>query len=412
MRDQDQRRAALGVQCEHEIDHLGTGRRVEITGRLVRQQQRGSGDESPRNGDALLFAARKLSRVVMEPCAETHAFEHLRRGSARAADAREFQRQHRILEGRHRRQQLKGLEDEADLPGAHRSAPVLVELIEIDAIDFDGPARRRVEPRQQTEQRRLAGTRHPHDSDCFAAPDVETHVRKYGQMRIRSVNFAPESLHPHDRLVVFSLMHIRRLLFLLLFVGLVPPTPAAAPRPAILVFGDSLSAGYGVPRESTWAALLARKLEREGARHTVVNASLSGETTAGGLRRFDEALRTHQPGIVILELGANDGLRGLPLDVMQRNLETMITKSRSQGATVLLVGMRLPPNYGKDYTEKFHASYLDLARRHRLALVPFLFEGFAERRELFQPDAVHPTAEAQPLMLETIWKALQPLLKR
>jgi len=115
---------------------------------------------------------------------------------------------------------------------------------------------------------------------------------------------------------------------------------------------------------------------------------------------------------VILELGANDGLRGLPLDVMQRNLETMITKSRSQGAAVLLVGMRLPPNYGKDYTEKFHASYLDLARRHRLALVPFLFEGFAERRELFQPDAVHPTAEAQPLMLETIWKALQPLLKR
>jgi acyl-CoA thioesterase-1 len=146
--------------------------------------------------------------------------------------------------------------------------------------------------------------------------------------------------------------------------------------------------------------------------YTVANASVSGETTLGGARRIAEALEQHRPAVVVIELGANDGLRGNNLDVMRQNLETMIDASRKMNAQVLLVGMRLPPNYGRAYTEKFQQTYVDLARRKKIAFVPFLFDGFAEDLRYFQSDRVHPNGEAQALMLETVWKGLKPLLKR
>ncbi len=201
-----------------------------------------------------------------------------------------------------------------------------------------------------------------------------------------------------------------RFLVLCLTLFLLPA--AAAAEKTLLVYGDSLSAGYGLPREQSWVSLLSRRLQEEGADFKVVNASVSGETTAGGLKRLDGVLQTHRPSIVVLELGANDGLRGQPIDVMRRNLDAMIEVSRRAGARVLLIGMRLPPNYGMAYTEKFHQAFLELARKHRLPVVPFLFEGFADNRGYFQGDAVHPTAQAQPLMLDTVWPALQPLLRK
>jgi acyl-CoA thioesterase-1 len=188
--------------------------------------------------------------------------------------------------------------------------------------------------------------------------------------------------------------------------------PAAASAGTILVFGDSLSAGYGIPQQQGWASLLEKRLRDEGLDYRVANASVSGETTVGGAARIAASLKTQRPDIVVIELGANDGLRGQSLDVMRRNLEAIVDASRQAKAQVLLVGMRLPPNYGTAYTEKFQRTFADLARSKKTAFVPFLFEGFAEDTRYFQSDRVHPTAEAQALMLDTIWTGLKPLLRR
>ena len=189
-------------------------------------------------------------------------------------------------------------------------------------------------------------------------------------------------------------------------------SPALAAAATILVFGDSLSAGYGLPQARSWPTLLEKRLRDDGLPHRVINLSVSGETTTGGANRIGAALDTHRPEIVVLELGANDGLRGQNLDVMRRNLEKMINASRRAKARVLLVGMRLPPNYGTGYTGKFQQVYADLAREKKTAFVPFLFEGFAENGSYFQNDGVHPTSEAQTLMLDTVWKGLKPLLRK
>ncbi|MCC6532544.1 MAG: arylesterase [Burkholderiales bacterium] len=179
----------------------------------------------------------------------------------------------------------------------------------------------------------------------------------------------------------------------------------------ILVFGDSISAAYGLPAEAGWVSLLEQRLARHAADYRVVNASISGETAAGGRRRIDAALAQHRPDIVVLELGGNDGLRGAAAETIQADIDAIVTTSLKRKARVVLLGMRLPPNYGADYVRRFQDLYGVVAKKHRIALVPFLFEGFGERYELFQSDGIHPTRDAQPIMLETVWTALAPLLK-
>ena len=179
-----------------------------------------------------------------------------------------------------------------------------------------------------------------------------------------------------------------------------------------MVFGDSLSAGYGLPREQGWVHLLEQRLHAEKLDYKVVNASISGETTLGGRNRIDAALRTHRPTIVILELGANDGLRGASPETIRGNLAAISDVSRRAKARVLLVGIRLPPNYGLPYAEKFEGVFREVSRSRKLPLVPFLLDGFSENRELFQSDGIHPSAAAQPLMLDNVWKELLPLLKK
>ena len=186
--------------------------------------------------------------------------------------------------------------------------------------------------------------------------------------------------------------------------------PAHAQKPVILVLGDSLSAGAGIDVEHGWVGLLQERLDREGYRYRVVNASVSGDTTAGARTRLPRALRAHRPAIVIVELGGNDGLRGLPLDDTRRNLGAVIEAAKKSGALVLLLGMRLPPNYGRAYTEGFHAIYGELAARRRIHLVPFFLDGVAGHPELMQADGVHPRAAAQPRLLDNVWPALKPLL--
>jgi acyl-CoA thioesterase I len=202
----------------------------------------------------------------------------------------------------------------------------------------------------------------------------------------------------------------RIFVLLLLWVAAVP---AYAETPTILVFGDSISAGYGLPRiDRGWVALLQAKLKSEGYGDEVVNASVSGETTAGGLARLPRALDLHHPAVVVLELGGNDGLRALPIEQMRANLARMIDLAKSAGAKLLLLGMRIPPNYGPQYTAQFAAVYTDLAREEHVPLVPFLLSDIALHPDLMQADGVHPTEAAQPLLVAAVWPPLVPLLKR
>jgi acyl-CoA thioesterase-1 len=195
--------------------------------------------------------------------------------------------------------------------------------------------------------------------------------------------------------------------------GLVHAAAAQAATPGpILVLGDSLSAGYGVKVDATWVALLQRRLATQGYGYRVVNASASGETTGGARARLARALELHKPSIVVLELGGNDGLRGLPIKQVRGNFESIIEQARNAGAQVVLVGMRMPPNYGAEYADSFHALYGELAQKYQLPLVDFFLEGVALDDNLMQADGIHPSAAAQPKLLDNLWPALAKVLKK
>jgi acyl-CoA thioesterase-1 len=178
----------------------------------------------------------------------------------------------------------------------------------------------------------------------------------------------------------------------------------------ILVLGDSISAGFGIDKQQGWVALLEEQLKDEYPQYRVINASISGETTSGGANRLQSILNKHTPNIVILELGGNDGLRGTPVKLMTQNLTDMVTLSQKAGAKVLLLGMRIPPNYGQRYSELFANQYTHIATDLNVALVPFLLQGIAGQLGMMQTDGIHPTKSAQPIMVQSVWQALEPLL--
>ena len=185
----------------------------------------------------------------------------------------------------------------------------------------------------------------------------------------------------------------------------------ASAAPKIVVVGDSLSAAYGIEKQRGWVALLQQRLRRQGLDYEVVNASITGDTTRGGLSRLPATLERERPAVLIIALGGNDGLRGLAPEQTLSNLRGMIEEGRDAGASILLLGVRLPMNYGRAFGEKFHRVYLELAREEQVALVPFFLEGVAETRELMQPDGIHPSVAAQPRILDNVWSALEPLLQ-
>ena len=190
------------------------------------------------------------------------------------------------------------------------------------------------------------------------------------------------------------------------------PSAGSSPQPKILIFGDSLSAAYGIGEDEGWVTLLAERLAQEDSELEVVNGSVSGETTTGGRARLPSVLQRYKPAFVLIELGGNDGLRGLPLSLMRENLTDMIQLSQTSGATVLIAGMQIPPNYGPRYTKPFFAQYAELAEEFDLYLIPFLIDGIPQQPELMQADGIHPKAEAQSMILDNFWpvllEALQP----
>lgn len=211
--------------------------------------------------------------------------------------------------------------------------------------------------------------------------------------------------HPYKRL-----RSLRARLLQLLLLLIMPAVPVHALGGVILVLGDSVSSAYGIDVKSGWVQLMQKRLDEQNANFRVVNASISGDTTKGGAARLPAALERHAPDVVVVELGGNDGLRGMQLSETRANLERIIVDAKKSGARVLLLGMRLPPNYGPAYTDAFHAIYEELADRYQVARVPFLFKGIGGVEDMMQADGIHPRAEAQPLMLENVWPYLQPLL--
>lgn len=204
-------------------------------------------------------------------------------------------------------------------------------------------------------------------------------------------------------------MALRSMAFLVFFLA---ASSVQGSQNTMLILGDSLSAAYGVQTEQSWVALLRDRLSQQGLDHwQVVNASISGETTDGGVRRLPDLLRKHSPGVVVIELGGNDGLRGFPPNVIEQNLEQLIQLSRDAGAEPLLVGIQIPPNYGQRYTSIFAAIYPTLADRHDIALVPFFLADIYDQDGMMQRDGIHPSAEAQPQLLDNVWPQLEALLK-
>jgi acyl-CoA thioesterase-1 len=211
---------------------------------------------------------------------------------------------------------------------------------------------------------------------------------------------------------------LRSILFVIvlgLLTEAVPVATALAPGAgkadtALVVLGDSLSAAYGMEIGESWPNLLQQRLDENGHAYRVFNSSITGETTQGGLTRLPRLLQRHAPGIIIIELGGNDGLRGLPIEVTGANLADMIELSQAIGARVVLAEMRIPPNYGRSYTEQFNGTYSELAARYGVVLLPFLLQDIALRPDLMMDDGIHPTAEAQRLILEQVWSILEPLL--
>ena len=214
----------------------------------------------------------------------------------------------------------------------------------------------------------------------------------------------------HSRLIAHKEISLKFCIAVIL-LGLTLISPAQAQdlnKPTLLITGDSLSAEYGISRGSGWVALLTSRLQKEGSNWEVMNASISGETTSGGLTRLPKLLSQKKPKLVIIELGANDALRGLPLAETEKNIRTMVELSKKSGAEVLLVGMRIPPNYGQEYTQQFAQRYVRIAKSQQVALLPFFLEGGAQRNELFQADRIHPNEAAQSIMFQNVWTALAP----
>jgi acyl-CoA thioesterase-1 len=209
---------------------------------------------------------------------------------------------------------------------------------------------------------------------------------------------------------MLSVISIRRSLLAVFTVAAILLAPAAQAAKTLLVFGDSLSAGFGIRQDAAWPALLQQRLTEKRLDYSVVNASISGETSSGGRARISEALARHKPKVLVLALGANDGLRGLPLAGLRDNLTGIVRAARTSKARVLVVGMQLPPNYGA-YATEFQQVFAEVAKKEGVPLVPFLLEGIAEKPQFFQADALHPTADAQPHLLDNVWGGLTPLLK-
>ena len=407
VRDQQQRAAALAIEAQQEIDDRGAGDRVEVPGGLIGEENTGRPRDGPRERHALLLAAGELHGIVMAARGKPDLVEQRFGPCARIGRARELERHGDVLDRGERLDQVIRLEHEADPVPAEAREGIFIQRAQIDAVHHDGATRRRVETGDEAEQRGLAAPRRAHDRDALASRDVEAHAIEHGDTPAatrQAHDDVADVNHPGTHTTLGSTMAWLATLLLLTLAA-----PVAAADRVVAILGDSLTAGLGVSADEAYPARLEEKLKREGYGYRVVNAGVSGDTSSGGLRRVDFVLRLH-PDVVIVALGANDGLRGQPVAQLRDNLVAIVQKARAAGARVLLTGMRVPTNYGAEYTRDFAAVFPEVARRTNVPLVPFLLEGVAADARYNQGDGIHPNAEGQRVIAEHVWPHLKPLL--
>ena len=435
VRDEHKRGARLAVQVLHQLDHARPSLLVQVAGWLVREKDARPVGEGARERDPLLLAARELGGVVVEPTGQPDPVQQPGRALAqlaRGAVAEELERHEHVLERGERGQQMKGLEDEADVLRTKLGALVLGKNGEVHSVEPHVPRGGLVEAGQQPEQRRLAAARRAQDRDEGLRGNAEIDVPQDGQRAAAARIRLPQPFG-HDHMRVRSLVLV---MALLAAPGCDPaddagtsteaasrpeesngerapasPRPAAGPR--VVFMGTSLTAGFGLlSPEDSYTARLQELADSADLPARMVNAGVSGETSAGGLRRIPWVLGD-TVDVLVLELGANDGLRGLDPDALAANLGAIIdsTRTRWPDAQIVLVGMEAPPNLGTRYARAFRDVFPRVARSRSAALVPFLLEGVGGVDELNQDDGIHPTAEGHARMARTVWPVLEPVLR-
>jgi acyl-CoA thioesterase I len=406
---------------------------IEVASWLIRHQQRWLAHERSRKGDTLLLTARQLHRIVIQAIAEPYIAQQstCARGAFRYVATREFKWQQDVFFRGQCRDQLITLKHETDLAAANKRQLVFLQRSNVDTVHNHVAGGGGIEAGQQPQKRALPAARRAHDGDKLARRDCKIDAAKNLDSMGACIDYLRKtaSFENHrDSIMIVAMRFSIPLLAVALLAGcssgekpageqrsaadnISPATGKSDGRKVLVVVGDSISAGYNLDADMSYPALLQVKLDTEKLPWRVVNQGVSGDTTAGGAARIQEAL-DHKPSAVLLELGGNDGLRGLPLKTTRENLETMITAFRAAGAQVILVGMTLPPNYGPDYIKGFEKMYQELASEHKLPFIPFLLADIiTPDMGYFQADGIHPNRDGSRIVADTVMKALRPILK-
>lgn len=435
--------------CPHlgeEIENHPAGRAIEIARGFIGEQQRRFGSESAGESDPLLLPTRKLRRVVVAPFGQPDGFEQLVGPFSRIRSSEEFHGEHDVLPCGEVAQQLERLENKTDGVAPHQSEPVFGQTVDALTPDRDFAGARTVEPGHEGEQGRFSAARWTEHGDKLTLGDIEIdgvenrqHLPARGQLapdaaqreQFRFIHRCGHSVPSSQRynylmMQIISSRHRLALLATLsvLIIGCGTPPPSA-PQPAsptvvpivqvesefrIVVLGDSLAAGLGLAEAEAFPAVAESLLRAEGFDVTIVNAGVSGDTTAGGLSRIDWVLQ-RPAEILVVELGGNDALRGQPLDNTEKNLREIVSRGRESGAEVVLLGMDVPTNYGPDYASGFADLYLRVADEEGALLIPGFVREVGADPTLLQPDGLHPTAEGQRLLARTLHPFLLEILE-
>lgn len=433
MGDQNQRHVALGLLGKDQIGHLLAGFGVEITGRFVGDQKFWRRRQRPRNGDALLLAARQLSGIMGQPFTEADGDQLLPGDLEGVADIGKLKRHGDVFQRRHVGDEMEGLEDDADIAATEFRHPVFAQAVQWRAVDDDLAAVETLQPGQNHQKRGFSGSGRADDANGFTRINQQIHILENmngrsglaeGQIRIFQFDhgFCQGKLSYMYNMKVAgtadfyrfkgTFMRIKGFCTFLLAITAIVITPAISrAEPVSLVgFGDSLMAGYQLPTADAFPARLEKALREKGHDVTISNAGVSGDTTSGGLARIDWSVPDGTKG-VILELGANDALRGIAPEESRKNLVAMIEKLKSRGIAVLLVGMMAPPNMGADYAARFNPIYPELAKANGLELYPFFLDGVVEDAKLKIEDGMHPNGDGIGVMVERFLPSAERFLQ-
>jgi acyl-CoA thioesterase-1 len=424
VRDHHERRAPLTVEFLHQLDDRLAGDAVEVASRLVCEQDLRIIHEGARERDPLLLAAGQLRRIVVQPMAQADTLEQASGALSDIALSAQLQRHLNVLVGGQGGHELKRLKDKADGGAPEACTLVLGQGTEFGAVDRHAAAAWRVEASQQPQQGRLAAAGGAEDRDKVTRLDVEVDVTQHRHRACAAgVRLLKRARREHR--ILRGAKHV--VACWLLAASIIGCAGACGNSidgtsdnldhsahevlASVVFIGTSLTAGLGLPEAQSYPRLIERRIAAAGLTYRVVNAGVSGDTSAGALRRIDWLLQQNIE-VVVLETGANDMLRGVDPSATEQNIQAIIDRIRAanRNALIVLAGMRSLPNMGGEYGRAFEALYPRLARRNDLPLVPFLLEGVAGKRELIQQDGLHPNAQGQALIAETVWRVLEPLL--